>query len=115
LRIATDPFLRFAKTDGNGTSIPTGNPRIFKPRSMALSLRLYVLEIEMKGKLLVLVAVLIGASLMVYFVSNRSTSDPNVIRVSGNIEVTDAEVSLRFLGGSKDVWSLKVIRLSRVS
>jgi membrane fusion protein YbhG len=52
----------------------------------------------MKKKLLVIAAVLIGVSAIFYFVSHRSTLDANVIRVSGNIEVIDAEVSFKIPG-----------------
>jgi HlyD family secretion protein len=52
----------------------------------------------MNRKLLVLVAVLIAASVAFYFISTRPTSEPNVIRVSGNIEIIDAEVSFKIPG-----------------
>jgi HlyD family secretion protein len=52
----------------------------------------------MNRKLLVLVAVLIAASVAFYFISTHPTSESNVIRVSGNIEIIDAEVSFKIPG-----------------
>ena len=55
----------------------------------------------MKGnrRLIVLVAVVIVIAVVAYNVARtRLRNDPNIIRVSGNIEVTDAEVSFKMPG-----------------
>ncbi len=55
----------------------------------------------MKGKkrlLILLLVVMIGAVLTYKFTLSRSHNNPNVIRVSGNIEVTDAEASFKIAG-----------------
>lgn len=52
-----------------------------------------------KKKLAILVAlIVVGIGLSYEYIINRSQEGPNVIRVSGNIEVTDAEVSFRIPG-----------------
>jgi len=51
------------------------------------------------ARLIVLLAVVVTGALLAYnYVRNRSDRDPNLIRVSGNIEVTDVELSFRIPG-----------------
>ena len=52
-----------------------------------------------KKKRIILLAALIIAAVAIYkFVQIRTQTDPNGIRVSGNIEITDAEVSFKIPG-----------------
>jgi HlyD family secretion protein len=52
-----------------------------------------------KKKLAILLPVIaIGVVLGYKFIQTKGQSDPNIIRVSGNIEVTDAEVSFKIAG-----------------
>lgn len=58
----------------------------------------------MKGKrkfMIVPVGMAVAATAY-WYVNSRAGSDPNVIRVSGNIEVTDAEVSFKIAGRVDD-------------
>lgn len=50
-----------------------------------------------KGRLMVLLPVVLLVAVLAYLILGRS-NDGRVIRVSGNIEVTDAEVSFKILG-----------------
>jgi HlyD family secretion protein len=52
-----------------------------------------------KKKFLILLPVAIVAAILSYkYIQDRSAKDPSIIRVSGNIEVTDAEVSFKIPG-----------------
>src|SRR5664279_4118469 len=52
-----------------------------------------------KQKALILLAVLLVAAVVSYrFIRSKGQTDPTAIRVSGNIEVTDVEVSFKIPG-----------------
>jgi len=51
-----------------------------------------------KRFVILLLAVVIGAALSYGYIRNRESADPNKISVSGNIEVTDAEISFKIAG-----------------
>jgi len=52
-----------------------------------------------KHKLLILLLVIAAAGVASsLYIQSRSRVDPNIVRLSGNIEVTDAEVSFKLAG-----------------
>ncbi|HWP47133.1 MAG TPA: efflux RND transporter periplasmic adaptor subunit [Candidatus Limnocylindrales bacterium] len=52
-----------------------------------------------KKKLIILFSILIIAVLLIYeYIQGRSGKEPNILRVSGNIEITDAEISFKIAG-----------------
>lgn len=52
-----------------------------------------------KKRLIILLAVILVATLATYkYIRSGANDDPNFIRVSGNIEITDAEVSFKIPG-----------------
>ncbi len=52
-----------------------------------------------KKKLILLLPALVIAALLTYkYLQGRSAKEPNALRVSGNIEITDAEVSFKIAG-----------------
>jgi HlyD family secretion protein len=51
-----------------------------------------------KTPLILLPAIAVGVVAASYYIHSQSRHDPNLVRVSGNIEVTDAEVSFKIAG-----------------
>ncbi len=52
-----------------------------------------------KKKLIILFSILIIAVMLIYeYIQGRSSKEPNILRVSGNIEITDAEISFKIAG-----------------